>query len=82
VNASKYAVFFALASLTVGALRVLGAHRQAFQAVSHLWVGFLIGGAVYSAAGRRSFVWQAVALSVVETLCFLFGSFAVVSTRF
>lgn len=70
-------IWFIIAAF-LGCVRIAGVKHIAFQAAAHLYVGGLLGAYVVSrdspfqdmkASGRR-FLWIAVALSVLETICF------------
>lgn len=62
---------FILISLFLALARVAGLQGQAFQAVAHMWMGFLIGVAIYSRVNRTWSIWLIITLSVVEVICFL-----------
>jgi hypothetical protein len=57
-----------MTSVLLAVLRVAGIKHPAFQAVAHLWVGFLLGA--WAAGYRLWFLGLAVGLSVVEVVCF------------
>ena len=60
-------------SLLLAILRIGGAKQEAFQAVAHLWVGFLIyGWAIDKTALAK---WLVISLSVVELSCFIYFKF-------
>jgi uncharacterized membrane protein len=66
-------------SVVLAALRIAGFQHEAFQAIAHLWVGFLIGawfvGQYYFADRFRLCGRLVLILSLIETLCFLAGLF-------
>lgn len=69
---NTFLVTFLIAdSVIIGFIRVMGDKGQLFQAVAHLWVGILIGGAIGNKPNRPLLVTLAVALSVLEVACFL-----------
>lgn len=59
-------------------LRVMGCRSSAFQAIAHLHVGFLVGGAcgirIASGLWDRGCLYLSLGLSVVELGCFLLGA--------
>ena len=55
-------------SIILGALRIGGERGEIFQAVAHLWVGGLFVGGVLRSL---SYLWIAIALSLLELACFL-----------
>jgi len=59
-----------LTSSILGLMRVLGFQHEAFQAVAHLWVGFLVGGWVFSTP-KLLFRASVIVLSILEVVCFL-----------
>ena len=69
-HAAPWLVLFGVA-VVLGALRVVGFKSPAYQAVAHLFVGFLIGGAVMTGGGLYAVL--AVGLSVVEVAVFVAG---------
>jgi hypothetical protein len=71
-----------LIAIALAAIRIAGHKSEAFQAVAHLFIGWLIGAGVYQRAtwteGRSvamQKIWLAIGLSVVEVICFLIGRF-------
>lgn len=63
-----------LCAVVLAGLRIAGIKHPAFQAVAHLYVGFLFGAWADSRAhgnSDRGCFWLAIALSVVELICFL-----------
>lgn len=64
-----------LAAAALGALRVAGHTGEAFQAVAHCFVGGLLGAwlALRPTRAARLPLALAVALSALETACFLLG---------
>jgi 1,4-dihydroxy-2-naphthoate octaprenyltransferase len=68
------AVLIVLIAVVLGGLRIVGVKHEAFQAVAHLYVGFLFGvGAATYVEGNtdRGCLWLAIGLSVLELVCFL-----------
>ena len=63
-------IFLVLMTLLLAGMRVAGFTHEAFQAAAHLWVGYLIGGAIYNAVERKTFIGLAGFLTVVEVICF------------
>jgi hypothetical protein len=58
-----------LVSIVFAFLRIYGYTSEAFQAMAHLWVGGLI--ALYMVRRQRGVLFVIVALSIVETICFI-----------
>jgi hypothetical protein len=58
-----------LISGLLASARIAGETSESFQAVAHLWVGFLLGVALRGRDWRYGVM--AVGLSVVELACFL-----------
>ena len=54
-------------SLLLAVLRALGCKSESFQAIAHLWIGFLIGVALLR---YYTPVILVILLSVVEVICF------------
>lgn len=52
----------------LGFLRVYGVKNQSFQAFAHIYVGGLL---VYARHGSEIALYQLIALTVVETFCFI-----------
>jgi hypothetical protein len=61
-------VCLVIAAVALGLLRAAGVKSVLFQANAHLFVGGLIGA--YAVGRDKLYLWLAVALSVVETICF------------
>lgn len=59
-----------LVSIALGLLRIFGATNQAFQATAHLFLGGVIIAATYDKTNRWTLAGVAIALSVVEVICF------------
>ena len=68
VNPVLFAVL-SLLSLLLGALRIAGVKSLAFQGIAHVFVGGLFGA--YAGGRVRRALWLAIALTVLETICFL-----------
>lgn len=70
-----------LIALTLAIVRIAGHKSPAFQAVSHIFVGWLMGAGIYqyrstwTEGGEEAMkkIWLAIGLSVVETACFLWS---------
>lgn len=56
-------------SLVLAALRVQGAHSEAFQAIAHLWVGALLAGWLVHKSDRAK--WLVIGLSCIEVAAFV-----------
>lgn len=71
-------------AILLGVLRATGITHPAFQAVAHLFVGGLLGAWLVQrkpdnlreAVMANINLWTAVALSVLELVCFLYFKFA------
>lgn len=58
-------------AIATGLLRVVGLKAVAYQAVAHLFVGGLFGGAIAcQTRSRWLYLALAVGLTVLETVCF------------
>lgn len=74
--------FLCVLSAVLGGLRVFGVTASAYQAVAHCYVGGLFGAALvgflqptgHRPAGRWLHLGLAVALTVLETVCFFYGT--------
>jgi hypothetical protein len=67
LNHTLTVIILCAISGVLGMLRVAGMTHIAYQAVAHLFVGILIGGAIWSLPPlRRWCLWLAVGLSVLE----------------
>ena len=72
--------FLCVFAVVVGGLRVFGVTAIAYQAVAHCCVGGLFGAALvgflqpagHKPAGRWVYLSLALALTALETLCFLY----------
>lgn len=58
-----------LAAIAIALLRVMGHKSEAFQAIAHLEVGGLFGA--WFATRDRGYLGLALALTLVEVICFL-----------
>jgi hypothetical protein len=58
-----------LITLALGIARALGVKSEPFQAMAHVWVGWLIGRAYWEPS--RMAGWLAVILTVLEVIVFL-----------
>lgn len=70
---SPWLYLIVILSALLAYFRVRGYKSQFFQAIAHLWVGGLFAIGIWG--GGRVELWCAVALTVVETICFLFFRF-------
>ena len=61
-------ILLILQSIIIALCRIFGMKGKIFQAVSHLWIGGLIGAAIINHSSLL--IAQIVGLSVVELLCF------------
>jgi hypothetical protein len=52
-------------------LRVVGLKHQAFQAVSHIYVGYIFTASWFDKQNRKQYFWLGVAVSLVELAVFL-----------
>lgn len=60
-----------LVALVLAGIRIAGIKTVLFQAAAHLYVGGLFGA--YFAGWRQPYLWLALGLTLVETICFLVG---------
>jgi hypothetical protein len=64
-------------SLFLAVLRVAGSTSPSFQAAAHIWVGVLVGLFWANPTWTRAkWLGLAAALTVVETICFLYSRLA------
>lgn len=61
---------YLLIAVILGLIRVFGEKGQAFQAAAHFYVAGLIVAAYYDKKNRVHFGFLAVALTVLEVVCF------------
>jgi hypothetical protein len=64
-----FTFFIGFVSGTLALVRMTGHKSQSYQAVAHLWVGWLIG--LWMFRGDALAGWTIVALSVIEVACFV-----------
>ena len=62
----KKALLFVAISAVLGALRIAGVKHEAFQAVAHVWCGYLCCG--WFERGDRLYAALVIGLSIIETI--------------
>lgn len=61
------------AGVALAAMRIVGHKEEWFQALAHLYVGFMFGGYFGSGRKDRGSLLMGAALTAVEVACFLAG---------